>query len=53
MRVWSSLASSPTMLGSFDFTLRWRSEISGATDFGLGIVPTFMTTVEETIRRLD
>ena len=43
------IASSPTMLGSFGITLRWRSEISGATDFGLGIVPTFMTTVEETI----
>ncbi len=42
------IASSPTLLGSLPISLRWRSGISGGTDFGLGIVPSFMTTVEET-----
>ena len=42
------IASTPTLLGSFPISLRWRSGISGGTDFGLGIIPSFMTTVEET-----
>ena len=42
------IASTPTLLGSLPISLRWRSGISGGTDFGLGIIPRFMTTVEET-----
>ena len=42
------IASTPTLLGSLPISLRLRSGISGGTDFGLGIIPSFMTTVEET-----
>ncbi len=42
------ITSSPTMLGSMPIGLVARSMISGGTEFGLGMIPSWMTTVEET-----
>lgn len=42
------ITSDPTMLGTMPLALRWRSMISGCTEFGNGVIPSWMTSVEGT-----
>jgi hypothetical protein len=45
-------ASTQTMLGTQTLGVRVRGMISGGTEFGLGMIPSWMTTVQETIHNV-
>ncbi len=45
-------ASTQTMLGTQTLAVRARGMITGGTEFGLGMIPSWMTTVQETIHNV-